>query len=414
MHDRSQYNLARAGLAMTLVGLAALFLVPIAVGIRLQREYGRIDQLERSRLAINDAMEVARKSDTFLMHRYMVPGAAQGQYVADTEYRNLTVVWRAAISKTEVLEPLSPSAKESWHTGAEKITRWINTYLVRYTGNRDPGGAATFEQEEKSFRSGLAALASARTSAARQEEMLRRRLEWLNTAQITVVTPMAIVCFALAFLAWTNVRTLQLTWAREREVSGELEVAVKESNHRIKNNLQVIGALIDMKIQEPGDLVPKSALEEIVHQVRAVAAVHDFFSHELRSDQVRGDQLLRRLVDLTALPIGLSVQLESEEVALVVKQATAVALITNELLLNSGKHGATEARIVMKVTGPVARLRVSDNGPGFPPNFDAANDANLGLALVDTLARHDLQGHILFANDGGARVEVTFPIMPAA
>ena len=414
MHERNQYNLALAGLVMTLVGLAALFLVPFAVGSRLQREFGRIDQLEGSRLAISDAIEVARKSDTFLMHRYMVPGDTRGRYVAETEYRNLVSAWRAATSKPDVVMPLGARGRADWSTGIAIVSRWIDRYLVRYTGSADPGGPSTFEEEETHFRLGLAALSRARTEAARQQDTLRRKLEWLNTAQVTIVTPMAIICFALAFLAWTNVRTLQQTWAREHEARGELQVAVQESNHRIKNNLQLIGALIDMKIQEPGAVVPKSALEDIVHQVRAVAAVHDFFSHELRSDQVQGDQMLRRLVDLTALPIGLNVHLETEAIALAVKLATAVALITNELLLNSGKHGATEARIVMKVTGSVARLRVSDNGPGFPPDFDAVHDANLGLALVDTLARHDLQGHILFANDSGARVEVTFPLVSAA
>src|SRR5579862_6282294 len=59
MHDRKQYNLALAGLIMTLIGLATLFLVPLAVASRLQREYGRIDQLEHSRIAIGDAIEVA-------------------------------------------------------------------------------------------------------------------------------------------------------------------------------------------------------------------------------------------------------------------------------------------------------------------------------------------------------------------
>jgi two-component sensor histidine kinase len=414
MYDRNQYKLAIAGLIMTLVGLAALFLVPLAVGNRLQREFGRVDQLERSRLAIGDAIEIARQSDTFLMHRYVVPGDTRGQYIVEPEYNKLLSDWRAAVSKTDIEKPLDAKGQADWSDGKAIVSRWIEQYLVRYTGSGASGGAAVFEEEEKRFRRGLVALASARSEATQQQDALRRRLEWLNTAQLTVVTPMAIICFALAFLAWTNVRTLQQTWAREAVVSGELEVAVKESNHRIKNNLQVIGALIDMKLQEPGAMVPKSALEDIVHQVRAVAAVHDFFSHELRSDQIQGDQMLRRLVDLTALPIGLNVQIETETIALAVKQATALALITNELLLNSGKHGATEARIVMKVTGSVARLRVSDNGPGFPPDFDAVHDANLGLSLVDTLARHDLQGHILFANDSGARVEVTFPLIIAA
>ncbi len=414
MQDRNQYNLALAGLVMTLVGLAALFLVPLAIGNRLQREFVRIDRLEHTRLAIGDAIEVARKSDTFLMHRYVVPGDTRGRYEPEKEYRNLLTAWRAAIEKPDIMEPLDAKGKADWSRGSAIVSRWMDTYLSRYTGSGDPGGPATFEKEEDRFRAGLAALSSARSRAAAQQNALRQRLEWLNTALVTVVTPMAIISFALAFLAWMNLRTLQQTWARERQVSGELEVAVQESNHRIKNNLQVIGSLIDMKLHEPGAMVPKSALEDIVHQVRAVAAVHDFFSHELRSDQVQGDQMLRRLVDLTALPIGLNVRLETETISLAVKQATAIALITNELLLNSGKHGATEAQIVMKVTGPVARLRVSDNGPGFPPDFDAAHDANLGLALVDTLARHDLQGHILFANDRGARVEVTFPLVTAA
>jgi len=129
---------------------------------------------------------------------------------------------------------------------------------------------------------------------------------------MTVVTPLAIICFALASLAWMNVRTLRLAWQREQETANHLKVAVQESNHRIKNNLQVIGALIDMQIQDvPGSSVPKTALEDVVHQVRAVAAVHDFFSHELRSDLIAGDQMLRRLVELTASPIGLQVEIEA-------------------------------------------------------------------------------------------------------
>jgi two-component sensor histidine kinase len=259
----------------------------------------------------------------------------------------------------------------------------------------------------------LRLLGDARSIAAAQQDALRQRLQWLNTAQVTVVTPMAIICFALAFLAWMNLRTLQQSWEREREVRGHLEVAVQESNHRIKYNLQVIAALIDMQIQEPGTMVSKNSLEDIVHQVRAVAAVHDFFSHELKSDQIRTDEMLQRLVDLSASPIGLRVDLQAEAIALAVKQATAVALITNELLLNSGKHGATKAQIVMKLSDSTVRLQVSDNGPGFPSGFDASQNANLGLTLVDTLVRHDLQGEVLFGNEDGARVDVMFPLVPA-
>ncbi len=414
MHDRTQYHLAIAGLIMTLIGLGALFIVPLAVAARLKNDFDKIDRLEHARLAITEAIEVASRSDTFLTHRYMEPGATNGRYVVATEHRQLLAAWDKAIANPGELTALDRGAMAEWRAGTAIVTRWINGYLADYVKNGNPGSATRFEREEQQFRLGLFALSNARSEAIQQQDDLRQRLQWLNTAQLTVITPMAIICFALAFLAWMNVRTLQQTWSRERSVSAQLQVAVQESNHRIKNNLQVIGALIDMQLQEPGTVVRKSALENVVHQVRAVAAVHDFFSHELRSSHVMGDQMLRRLIELTASPIGLRVDLETEAIALAVKQATAVALITNELLLNSGKHGATEARVVMKATGSMACLRVSDNGPGFPDDFDGVQDANLGLALVDSLARHDLQGQLIFSSDAGAHVEITFPLAAAA
>jgi len=399
---------------MTLIGLTTLFLVPIAVGIRIRHDFTRIERLEQARQSISKAIEVARRSDMFLMHRYIEPGNTNGRFVPDQEYTDLVKMWTDATSHPEAIDALDATGRSNWRSGTTLVSHWIESFLVRYAGKGNYPSTHDFELEEPRFRHGLNALLAARDGAADQQDELRKKQAWLNTAQLTVVTPMAIICFALAFLAWMNVRTLQQTWMREREISASLAVAVQESNHRIKNNLQVIGALIDMKMQEPGAMVPKAALEDVVHQVRAVAAVHDFFSHELRSDQIQGDQMLRRLVELTASPIGLHVDLETEAMALAVRQATAIALITNELLLNSGKHGATEARVEMKTAGTVAWLRVSDNGPGFPPDFDATVNANLGLALVDTLARHDLQGDLLCSNDGGATVEVTFPLAGAA
>jgi len=396
------------------MGLAALFLVPLVVASRLERDFRRIDALERSRLGIGDAIAAAARSDAFLTYRYTEPGAASRYRAADAEYRKLVAEWRKATLDPQITAPLNGQSRKGWNDGTAAISHWIDGYLKRYTGAQDPGGSDLFDREEARFRDGLASLERARDGARLQEIAVRNRLQWLNTAQLTIVTPMAIICFAVAFLAWMNVRTLHQTWAREREIRGALEVAVKESNHRIKNNLQLIGSLIDMQLQDPEPVVPKSALEDVVHQVRAVAAVHDFFSRELRSDQVDGEQMLRRLVDLAALPIGLTVDVETETMALALKQATAVALIANELLQNAGKHGATRARVFMKATGPVAQLRVLDNGPGFPPGFDVARDANLGLSLVDTLARHDLRGSVLFANESGARVEVTFPLKTAA
>src|SRR5207244_9857770 len=106
-------------------------------------------------------------------------------------------------------------------------------------------------------------------------------------------------------------------------------------------------------------------------------------------------------VSLTAGPASVEVQLEADPALLSVKQATATALIANELLLNAGKHGATRATVRLRAQDGRARLMVEDNGPGFPAGFDPAHDASLGVALVDTLARTDLAGDVDFRNERG-------------
>ena len=60
----------------------------------------------------------------------------------------------------------------------------------------------------------------------------------------------------------------------------------------------------------------------------------------------------------------------------------------------------------------MARLEVTDDGPGFPLDFDARTAAHTGLELVVSITRLDLAGQVLFVNNlrGGAKVRITFPV----
>ncbi|HLJ56389.1 MAG TPA: MEDS domain-containing protein [Chthonomonadaceae bacterium] len=57
-------------------------------------------------------------------------------------------------------------------------------------------------------------------------------------------------------------------------------------------------------------------------------------------------------------------------------------------------------------------LTVSDNGPGFPMDFDPAISANTGLDLIENIARVDLRGATSYRNgdNGGACVEIRFAL----
>lgn len=217
---------------------------------------------------------------------------------------------------------------------------------------------------------------------------------------------------ALAVNVGHDVRELRRLVQAEQEKSERLTNAITETHHRVKNNLQVIAALLDMRVMEGSDLEPISRddLRELTAQVRVIAAVHDFLSHTDPAMSVNGRAVLERLVPMTSQTAGIPVTWEADNVVFSVKQGTALALLLNELVTNCGKHGASSCHVCLSSHGDHCNLTIEDDGPGFAPGFDCVRDGNQGLALVCTLAERDLQGSIQFGRSerGGASVRIAF------
>lgn len=196
-----------------------------------------------------------------------------------------------------------------------------------------------------------------------------------------------------------------------------LTQAMSETHHRVKNNLQIVCSLAEMQMQEADETIPKSALQRINQHVRALAAIHDILTHTPSEDEqkqsIPARELLEQLFPMlqTTLPNRL-IHYEIADVVLPTREASALALICNELVNNAAKHGAGEVKIEFNVEGTKAVLKVSDNGKGFPDNFQLETSANTGLDLVQSLAKWDLAGHVRFFNcdTGGACITVEFPL----
>jgi len=114
--------------------------------------------------------------------------------------------------------------------------------------------------------------------------------------------------------------------------------------------------------------------------------------------------------------------MEGPNIRLPASQATASALVVNELLMNAMEHGLRdrqngEIRIALEDLGDEVRITLLDNGLGLPSDFDPDESRSLGLQIVHTLVTDDLKGNLLFeqvnVDDAGAnegtRAIVTFP-----
>jgi PAS domain S-box-containing protein len=198
-----------------------------------------------------------------------------------------------------------------------------------------------------------------------------------------------------------------------------LQRSMKETHHRVKNNLQVVAALAEIQLDGEGSSLHSAALDRIVSHVRTLADLHDLLTQRalanLDDDNIPTQVMLERVIFLLQPALGdRHIHYEIAPMMLPMNRSTALSLLVSELVSNAVKHGSGDVEVTFQPLGHEARLTVSDRGAGFPPDFDPRTAANTGLELIMSMAQHDLRGTLDFANrpDGGGLVTVTFPLAP--
>jgi len=202
-----------------------------------------------------------------------------------------------------------------------------------------------------------------------------------------------------------------------QSLAGRLQIAEMETHHRVKNNLQILAALVELQVDNENPTVPTTAMTRIALHVRTLASLHDMLTQ--RAYTVPGDETLsaqtalEQLVSLLDPVIGLrNVECRVMPLMLPVAQIASLSLLVSELVTNSVKHGEGLITVALRHEAGTAYLSVSDAGRGFPLDFDVRTSANTGLELIIAMARHDLRGEVEFTNrpEGGACVVITFPV----
>ncbi len=181
-------------------------------------------------------------------------------------------------------------------------------------------------------------------------------------------------------------------------------VLAQEIHHRVKNNLQTVASLLRLQARAT-DTDPRKALEDSVHRILAIAAVHEVLT-EQREEVVELRELLERLraTLVQGLAVGKEVHADLEPVSIAGNRATALALVFSELLQNALEHGGDSVQIELVQRNGVVVLSIADDGDGIP-----SDASGTGLSIVQALVRDELQGRLDLRSDGGTRAEVVFP-----
>lgn len=197
------------------------------------------------------------------------------------------------------------------------------------------------------------------------------------------------------------------------------ELLLRELQHRVKNNLQVMQSLISLSMARVSTPEAAEVCRQINGYVRCMAAMHTLLSRAQEGDQVNLADMVRDIYSATAglfATNGIVPCFALEDVSLHLDKALPCGMLLNELFTNSFKHAFPDGRPgsigveLTRLADGRVRIVVSDSGTGICGNGQKCG-LGLGMGLIRSLAAQ-LGAELDLDSEAGARAQLVFT--PAA
>jgi two-component sensor histidine kinase len=181
----------------------------------------------------------------------------------------------------------------------------------------------------------------------------------------------------------------QLRMALDRQ-----QVLLNEINHRVKNSLQIVAAMLQLQANAADDDLIRAHLIEASGRVSAVGRAYERLSHDANVESINLGPYLQQvcadavgayrcILDFDAAP---GIELDPD-------RAISLALIVNELVTNAVKHALSDrsnGHIWVRLSRQdenSALISVRDDGVGLPAGFDLTQSRGLGMRIIAALAK---------------------------
>ena len=264
---------------------------------------------------------------------------------------------------------------------------------------------------------------------ASQNELKNLRIEKSNRQKLLFglgATSLLIFAIALFYLLRLKSKTNADLEGKNILISkalAEKDILLREIHHRVKNNLQMISALLYLHGKSVDDSTAQEALMESQNRVQSMAMIHQnlYQDENLLGVSIKDylDKLLDHLIS--------SYNIEKDRITILKKidipqmdvdTVIPLALIINELISNALKYAFRDGRrgeikVSLQQNDGLINLEVSDNGMGLPEHFSVASSSNFGLKLINILC--DRLGATWSAHSGkGTHIVIHIPQKIAA
>ena len=204
-----------------------------------------------------------------------------------------------------------------------------------------------------------------------------------------------------------------------RDLEQSLEqnrMLLREVNHRVKNNLNVVCSLLNLQSNQVKDSRDAELFVEARNRVMVMASIHEALYRSTTLSSITAGEFFTTIAHklVHAYDRGdIHVKVECGELSLGMDELIPCGLIINELVTNSLKHAFPDGRpgaiaISLVENGPGLLLTVRDDGVGLPEGLVINKAESLGLILVNSLVQQ-LSGILEIDHSGGTAFLIRVP-----
>ncbi|MBU1334233.1 MAG: PAS domain-containing protein [Alphaproteobacteria bacterium] len=201
--------------------------------------------------------------------------------------------------------------------------------------------------------------------------------------------------FRLVALAETANRTPEHAADLKAQIQ-EKDTLLRELQHRVKNNLQMITALIRLEARNMPDDTSSQAFQRLAGRISSLALLYQSLSEDGQSESVDLGVYLSQVASavMAAHAIeGIRLNLQVDTWPVSVNVAMPTGLVVNELMINAlkyafvGREGGTiTLQSLVNETG--CRVTVSDDGIGLAEGTNWPKPGKLSALIVHSLGQN--------------------------
>ena len=262
------------------------------------------------------------------------------------------------------------------------------------------------------------------------KEVMIERVQNLSVEKlISIVINLIVITYFIAYLMHQILKTskkaaeesknaqnaLRVQYEIARANNEEKTVMLREIHHRVKNNLQVITSLLRLQSNDIDDEQTREHFQEAINRVAAMALIHEkmYGSQDLAKINLKSylNSLAHDILDTYSTSTAITINISSTVEHVQPKSLVSTALIFNELITNSIKHGFENRQmgeINIEIDQPssgILKIIYRDDGQWK----ESTRKNSFGLELIDTFTKQ-IDGDYEFSKTEGTRYTFTFQL----